>query len=118
MKKRVLCLVLTLVMMLGVIPVMEVQAIDSHMGIDELAFDEDILCIPTGYFYRSTRPNGYPDPHDAWDAYLATEKSNNWFTWYTDPDKAYKATIRANSYPNNLTYNNGDEQCQQLIAEW
>lgn len=118
MKKRVLCLVLTLVMMLGMIPVMEVQAIDSHMGIDELAFDEDIVCIPTGYFYRSTRPNGYSDPHDAWDAYLANGKSNNWFTWYTDPDEAYKATTSYNGYPNNLTYNNGDEQCQQLIAEW
>ncbi len=124
MKKRVLCLVLTLVMMLGVIPVMEVQAIDNHMGISELAFDEYIVCIPVGYFSRSTIPHCgqcqlYPDPHDAWNAYLTTGEPNNWFDqWYTDPDKAIKDTTSYNGYPNNLNYNNGDEHCQQLIAEW
>ena len=77
MKKRVLCLVLTLVMMLGMVPVAHAGIIADDCGeatvityYEAMARYDKAMNTPS----RFLKPdNVFLDPHEAWEHYLATE---------------------------------------------
>lgn len=130
MKKRVLCLVLTLVMMLGMAPMASAYKI---MGINNNLVGETAVPIVCGYYQATVEDiNDYDnydrtflDPHEAWDDYITTQEPNNWFDCWLEADVPWRSgQVQAGAIhqtmgcgkPNNLTYNM--DRCQDIISIW
>ncbi len=119
MKKRVLSLALALVIMVGIAPTAFagkqfgplsqtlVRTYRSAMILYDLA-----MVDPIGLY---TPDNVFLDPHDAWDNYIATQKPNNWFDEWYEPqgyfdghvyvnynDDGAKAAFEATQEPSNI----------------